>query len=268
MNTTPYIVSLSDSPPEDNAAHLSMMGGKGAALSTLVHAALPVPEGFVLTVRGYSEFIATHGLQAQIETQLNTHDLNDPQALQAVQQAITGAMHALPLPEVLLTAIHNAYAALNSPPVAVRSSATAEDLPQQSFAGQHDSYLNVEGEKDLADAIKSCWLSLWNARAISYRHAAGIDHLDVAMAVIVQRMVNPDVSGILFTRDPAGNDPRNLTNVTRESDIMNLRRLAGTILFLAFSASLPAADKFEPNWDSLKNYRCPEWFRDVKFGQP
>src|SRR5262249_7402781 len=107
-----------------------------------------------------------------------------------------------PVPGEVATATRDAYAALGDGPVAVRSSATAEDLPGASFAGQQDTILNVTGEEALLDAVRRCWASLWNARAVAYRAANGIDDATVALAVVVQRMVDAAVACVLFTDDP------------------------------------------------------------------
>src|SRR5947209_960742 len=169
---------------EGSAADVDTAGGKGANLGELVRAKFAVPDGFILTTEAY----AVAARVAQVDAQ-------DPPA--AAVRLRTSAM-----PETIAAAARQAYAALGGGPVAVRSSATAEDLPGASFAGQQDTYLNVSGDDALLEAIKRCWASLWNERAVAYRRAHGIDDRGVSLAVVVQRMVNASAAGVLFTADP------------------------------------------------------------------
>ncbi len=166
------------------AAHASSAGGKGANLGELVAAGLPVPDGFVLTTAAYE--------RAAREVWV---DPSDP--------AAAGERHrAAPVSAEVAEALRAAYRALGAGLVAVRSSATAEDLPGASFAGQQDTYLGIEGEEALLDAVRRCWASLWNERAVSYRRQSGIDDREVALAVVVQRMIDATSAGVLFTADP------------------------------------------------------------------
>ncbi len=166
------------------ASDIETVGGKAANLGELVRASFPVPDGFVLTTDAYLQAAQAAGV-----------DPNDPG--DAATRLRTAA-----IPESVAAAATQAYRALGGGPVAVRSSATAEDLPGASFAGQHDSYLNVLGEVDLLDAIRRCWASLWNERAVAYRHANGISPDGVRLAVVVQKMVDASAAGVLFTADP------------------------------------------------------------------
>jgi phosphohistidine swiveling domain-containing protein len=175
-----FIQSLSSIRASDGA----VAGGKGANLGELIAAGFPVPDGFVVTTAAYV-----------LAAQAASVDPADP--LAAAERLRTSEMPA----PIAATALE-AYRALGGGPVAVRSSATAEDLPGASFAGQQDTYLNVAGENALIDAIRRCWASLWNERAVAYRHANGIDDQDVALAVVVQRMVDARSAGVLFTADP------------------------------------------------------------------
>jgi phosphoenolpyruvate synthase/pyruvate phosphate dikinase len=127
---------------------------------------------------------------------------DDPQALKAASKVICAWFATGQMPLDLANALCDAYIALGRPPVAVRSSATAEDLPDLSFAGQQDTYLNVIGGAALRQAVIDCWSSLWTARAIGYRARNGIDHAAVSLAVVVQEMVPSEVSGVLFTANP------------------------------------------------------------------
>src|SRR6266508_3856469 len=175
-----YIQSLSSIRASDGA----VAGGKGANLGELIAAGYAVPGGFVVTTGAY--------VLAAREAAV---DPTDPAA--AAERLRTSDM-----PASIAVAALEAYRALGGGPVAVRSSATAEDLPGASFAGQQDTYLNIAGEDALIDAIRRCWASLWNERAVAYRRANGIDDRDVALAVVVQRMVDARAAGVLFTADP------------------------------------------------------------------
>jgi pyruvate,water dikinase len=152
-------------------------------------AGLPVPGGFHVTTEAYRAFVA------------GFHD----EILRAAAEdpgRIPPLFAAHDMPGELAGDIRRAYAELGDDvPVAVRSSATAEDLPEMSFAGQQDTYLNIRGDA-LLDAVKRCWASLWNPRAIAYRDRNGVPHDDVALAVVVQELVDADAAGILFTADP------------------------------------------------------------------
>ena len=194
MNSTYFF----DHPDLD----LERAGGKGANLARLAQAGFPVPPGFVVVTATYREFLAQHDLAALIRTQLEGLAAGDLAALEAASQAIRSAFRDQALPPELAQEIGAAYRQLGSPPVAVRSSATAEDLPDLSFAGQQDTYLNVMGEEALLQAVVNCWSSLWTARAIGYRSRNRLEQTDLALAVVVQEMVLSEVSGVLFTANP------------------------------------------------------------------
>ncbi len=183
-------------------ATLAMVGGKGANLVKLARAGLPVPSGFLITTLAYRQFVVANGLGAWILAQVAAIDPTDLQALEATAQAIRQRFLAGNLPASLATAISQAYETSEATAVAVRSSATAEDLPELSFAGQQDTYLNIVGPESLHESIKGCWASLWTARAIGYRARNEIDHTEVALAVVVQAMVQSEASGVLFTANP------------------------------------------------------------------
>ncbi|MFT7839224.1 PEP/pyruvate-binding domain-containing protein [Saccharothrix sp. BKS2] len=178
MGTAPLVLPLADP-----AADLGTVGGKGASLARLAAAGLPVPDGFHLTTHAYRRFAADLDVPGMLRGE-------DPAA------AIAAAFAAHEVPADIAAAVR---AALPPGPLAVRSSSTAEDLPDLSFAGQHDTFLDVAGE-DVLDAVRRCWASLWTARAVEYRSRNGIP--DAALAVVVQRMVPAEVSGVLFTADP------------------------------------------------------------------
>ncbi|MCX2929443.1 PEP-utilizing enzyme [Mycobacterium sp. CVI_P3] len=179
----------------------SRSGGKGANLAAMTLAGLPVPDGFVVTTDAYRTFIHDHGLESVIERELRGL-AEQPDAIDAVSQRLRGAFEACDVPAGVRGQLETAYLDLNEPPVAVRSSATAEDLPEASFAGQQDTVLDVTGIEDLCCALRRCWSSLWTARAISYRQRNEIGHTGVAVAVVVQRMVPADTAGVMFTADP------------------------------------------------------------------
>lgn len=196
-----HIVSL-----DAGDADLETVGGKGRSLVRLVKAGYPVPRGFVVATGAYRRFVADHGLEDRILELARPAVVDGTVSFGGASTDIGGLFEARDLPEKLVAAIGRAYEGLAStgdPAVAVRSSANAEDLPEASFAGQQETYLNVQGAQAVAAAVKDCWASLWTPQAINYRHELGIDQGSVAMAVVVQAMVPADVSGILFTANPA-----------------------------------------------------------------
>ncbi|MEU7915865.1 PEP/pyruvate-binding domain-containing protein [Microbispora bryophytorum] len=177
-------------PLADTGADLATVGGKGASLAALARAGLPVPGGFHITTEAYRAFAADFR-----EETLAAAAAGDAERIAAL-------FAGRELPEPIAAEIRAAYAALGDDvPVAVRSSATAEDLPGMSFAGQQDTFLNVRAD-GLLDAVKRCWASLWNSRAIAYREQNGVPHGDVALAVVVQELVDADAAGVMFTADP------------------------------------------------------------------
>ena len=180
---------------------LDQAGGKGANLGELTRADLPVPPGFVIVTDAYRAYVAEHQLADKIAK--FTAPTDDPAGYEAASEQIR-ALFADDVSDALRTEIAEAYAALGEhTPVAVRSSATAEDLPEASFAGQQDTYLNVRGLEDLLAAVRDCWASLWTARAMAYRARQGIDPATVSLAVVVQQMVDADAAGVMFTANPS-----------------------------------------------------------------
>ncbi|MCI0769642.1 MAG: hypothetical protein J4N83_05145 [Chloroflexi bacterium] len=185
-------------------------GGKGANLGEMTRQGVPVPPGFVVTSRAYFDFLAGAGLRPVISEAISSVDASDPAALGEASSRIKEAIQSAAMPSSLIAAIQEAYRRLGGGFVAVRSSATAEDLPKASFAGQHSTYLNVQGQEAVIDAVKACWASLFEAHAMFYREEKGFDHLGVGIAVPVQRMVDADVAGVMFTCEPVSNDPSKL----------------------------------------------------------
>jgi len=193
----------------DRQASLEIVGGKGASLSRLANASFPVPGGFVITTNAYRLFVESNGLiNSILESIGNVEDATDPESLSIASQDITILFENGEIPDEIIHAVKLAYQDLPGtfPAVAVRSSATAEDLPEASFAGQQATILNVNSEGALMDAIRNCWSSLWTPRAISYRMRQGIPPEQVALAVVVQILVPAEVSGIMFTANPLNGD--------------------------------------------------------------
>ncbi len=183
-------------------ATLEIVGGKGANLARLARAGFNVPHGFLIPTESYRQFVAEHKLDAVIRDALRDLDVNDPAALQTASQTIRAQFEQAPVSKALHDSLFIAYGWIGAPPVAVRSSATAEDLPDMSFAGQQDTYLNIIGADALTDAVVACWSSLWTARAIGYRARNEIPQEQVSLSVVVQEMVQADVSGVMFTANP------------------------------------------------------------------
>src|SRR5690349_17439030 len=197
-------------PPERTVVPLDALGrdaierggGKGANLGELIAAGLPVPPGFCVTTAAYRQAVVATGLARAIDGALHDVRPDDPASAERAAARIAVLFQDLQLPEDLGEEILGAYRTLGMPPVAVRSSATAEDLPGASFAGQHATSLNVRGADELLDAVRDCWASLWSARALAYRERRGFRHDRIAIAVVVQRLIVAEVSGVLFTANP------------------------------------------------------------------
>lgn len=181
---------------------LEVGGGKGANLSRLARAGFSVPPGFIITTQAYRESVSANHLGDWVLETARGARLEDTASLERASTAIRARFASAPMAPRLVDAIRSAYAALGRPPVAVRSSATTEDLPDLSFAGQQDTMLNVVGDAALMEAVVNCWSSLWTTRAIGYRARNGIPYEVAALAVVVQRMVASEVSGVLFTANP------------------------------------------------------------------
>lgn len=211
---------------------VALVGGKGANLGEMTRAHLPIPYGFVVTAEAYYQFVAASQLQKRINDALAIVNFESPRELSQASSTIQKLILAAPIPDSLINEVLHYYDHLvakeeqyltqgtttvksalkristlyNSPLVAVRSSATAEDLPTASFAGQQETYLNVKGDHQLIIHLKKCWASLFTERALYYRHTQGFDHFKVGLATVVQRMVQSDKSGIAFSIDPVTND--------------------------------------------------------------
>jgi len=184
---------------------LLLVGGKGANLGELTKAAIPVPPGFIVTTDSYFRFLDASGLRPQIEEILKPLNPDDSEQLRQVSASIKEVITNAMMPEQIADEIREAYNKMGGL-VAVRSSATAEDLPEASFAGQQRTFLNVQGEEEVVDAVQGCWASLFEPRAIFYRHEQGLDHLKVGIAVPVQKMVQSEAAGVMFTVEPLTNE--------------------------------------------------------------
>lgn len=192
---------------EIGADDIETVGGKGASLGELTGAGLPVPPAFIVTAGTYREFIENAGIDEELHEAVDI-DVEDSKTLARAQERANELILDTPLPDDLREEILEAYAEFEDDPfVAVRSSATAEDLPDASFAGQQETFLNVT-EEDLLERVKECWASLFTQRAIYYRKQQGFDSKDVNIAVVVQRMVDAEKSGVMFTSHPSTGDPR------------------------------------------------------------
>ncbi len=191
---------------------VDVAGGKGANLGEMTQAGLPVPPGFVVTADAYEKFLEETGLREKIREILESHDLSDDKELREAAEEVQRLIVEAEMPEEIREEIVRAYRELcekvgkDEEFVAVRSSATAEDLPEASFAGQQDTYLNVKGEEEVVKHVQKCWASLFNPRAIAYREEQGFDHFDVSIAVVVQKMVDADKAGVMFTVNPHTGD--------------------------------------------------------------
>ena len=185
---------------------VSLAGGKGANLGELTRAGVRVPPGLVVTADAYFRFLDEAGLRPEIERLLGELDCNDRARLEGVAMEAKHMVTSAPMPAWLVSPISAAYENMGAGTVAVRSSATAEDLAEASCAGQQSTYLNVEGRAEVVRAVQNCWASLFEPRAIFYRARAGFDHRNVGMGVVVQRMVQAERSGVMFTINPVTND--------------------------------------------------------------
>ena len=188
---------------DDPGAVPGVAGGKGASLARLARAGFRVPPGFHVTTSAYLDFIGRGGLREPVLAAMSAVDVSDAATFGAAAARIGELFAGQPVPAPTAAAIAGAYACLGDDvPVAVRSSATVEDLPGMSAAGQHDTYLNVRGEAAVLDAVKRCWASLWSARAIGYRARRGVEPGEVSIAVVVQQLVPAEAAGVMFTIDP------------------------------------------------------------------
>jgi len=185
---------------------IPLVGGKGANLGEMTNAHIPVPPGFIVTANAYYDFLQRSKISDKIHNLLKPLDPSDSKQLQQIADQVQQVVLDAPMPPELAKEIEQAYIKMGRGLVAIRSSATAEDLPEASFAGQQSTFLNVQGEKGVVAAVQACWASLFTPRAIFYRHHQGFDHLRVGIAVPVQKMVQSEASGVMFTLEPVTSD--------------------------------------------------------------
>ncbi|MBR6024599.1 MAG: phosphoenolpyruvate synthase [Methanobrevibacter sp.] len=192
-----------------NKSDIAIAGGKGANLGELTQAGIPVPPGFVVTAETYQKFMEDTGINDKVLDILDKIDINDTKALQAAAEEIKAIIVETPIPEDMIMFIKEAYNQLcqrvgeDDTDVAIRSSATAEDLPEASFAGQQDTFLHVSGDEEVIEYVRKCWASLFEARAIFYREENNFEHSKVLIAVVVQKMAVADKAGVMFTVNPS-----------------------------------------------------------------
>lgn len=195
---------------------VALVGGKGANLGELTQNKIEVPPGFCLTADAYRYFLRAAGLERKIAAIIHGLEVEDSSRLQTESARIRELVVNSAVPEEISLEVRTAYEQLGQqinitdPAVAVRSSATAEDLPEASFAGQQDTFLQVRGPAQVVEYVRRCWASLWTARAVYYREKQGFDHLEVALSVVVQKMINSGKSGVMFTANPVTNDPEQM----------------------------------------------------------
>lgn len=235
----PLIIDFKEVDKED----IPLVGGKGANLGEMAKADFPVPPGFILTTYSYKQFLSENKLEGRIEKILEDVDSRRPQSLQNASQEITKLFKKADFPLDVKKQTIAKYRKLGGifkkSLVAVRSSATAEDLPQASFAGQQATLLNIQGESNLVEAVKDCWISLFTARAIFYRDQNKIPHKKVLIAVVVQQMVESQISGVAFTINP----------VTQEKNMMLVEAIWGLGELLVQGAVVP--DRYHLSRTSL-----------------
>ncbi len=191
---------------EVNKDDVASVGGKGANLGEMANADIPVPGGFIVTAHAYYDFVEKAKIAPRIRSLLEPLDPADSKQLQEVAGEIKQTIMDAAMPPEIAAEIKKAYEQLGKGLVAVRSSATAEDLPEASFAGQQRTFLNVQGEAEVLAAVQGCWASLFEPRAIFYRQQQGFDHFKVGLAVPVQKMVQSQASGVMFTLEPVTSD--------------------------------------------------------------
>ena len=201
----PYLAWFDEIPDGELAM---AAGGKGASLCRMSRAGLPVPEGFIVRSEMFNAFMEANGLWDYVFEKLGTIDFSNDASLLAVSAEIRQKIIDCPVPQEMAEDIVGHYSKIGSgsEPVAVRSSGTAEDLDDASFAGQQETFLFVIGNDDVVKFIKECWASLYNDRAIFYRREKKFDERSISIAVVVQRMVSAQKAGVMFTSNPITND--------------------------------------------------------------
>jgi pyruvate,water dikinase len=214
MTTALHGIAITTAFSDLGVGDVDYAGGKGANLGELTGAGLPVPPGFVIGAPAYAEFCAETGLRAHLAEMLASVDTDDGKALEDASRMARQAVLDTPIPPSLQDAIVSAYEELVGAeleaPVAVRSSATAEDTASASFAGMNETFLNTRGAEAVVDAVRRCWASLFGARTIYYRAQRGFSQADMDIAVVVQRQILSTRAGVMFTIDPSSGDAHSL----------------------------------------------------------
>lgn len=187
-------------------ADIEKIGGKAANLGELIRKGFPVPNGFIINTHAYSFFLKKNNLEKLINDILKNLNPADPNSIESSSENIRNLIENSNLPSEVIDEIKTCYRTLPFARVAVRSSATSEDLPNESFAGQMETFLNIKGDSELLEHVKRCYASLWTSRAIAYRSRNNIPHDKVKMAVVVQTMVKAKNAGVVFTADPVSSD--------------------------------------------------------------
>jgi pyruvate,water dikinase len=206
-----YVLVLSFDDVDKNS--LSLVGGKNASLGEMIKAGIRVPPGFAVTTDAYLNFITENGIKDQIYSILSDLDVDDVDALNNASTEVQQLIRNAPMSDEVGEGLRESYSQLceqchmEAAPVAVRSSATAEDLPTASFAGQQETYLWVEGKDKVIESVQNCWASLFTPRAVSYRVKNVFAHEKVLISVGVQKMVNSKAAGVMFTLNPTNGDP-------------------------------------------------------------
>lgn len=229
MSARSLVVDLKEIDKHD----LPIVGGKGANLGEMIKAGFPVPPGLAVTVSAYDDFLEENNLKQKIKDILDKTNVNNPDELESASEQLQKLINTSQVPDVVIKEVSSFYRKLSGrfskAEVAVRSSATAEDLPTASFAGQQATFLNVKGENTLAVKVRQCWASLFTARAIFYRVENKIPHEKVKISVIVQKMIQSEVSGVIFTIDP----------VTEEKDRIIIEAIWGLGEMIVQGAVVP-----------------------------
>jgi len=235
-----FILWINEVDKED----IPLVGGKGANLGELTKISIPVPPAFIVTAAAYYYFLEVCGLRPKIKNILTTLNRNDTVSLEQVSADIRKIIIASPIPPDISTLIIKSYSELSGPfrdsLVAIRSSATAEDLPNASFAGQQETFLNIKGEATVIEKVRRCWASLWLPRAIFYREENNFDHFKVGIAVPVQKMIQSETSGIMFSIDP----------LTNNKDVIVIEAIYGLGELIVQGAIIP--DYYEVEKKTLK----------------
>ncbi|HXX55473.1 MAG TPA: phosphoenolpyruvate synthase, partial [Methanoregula sp.] len=205
MKDVPNILWLEEIRKED----IISVGGKGASLGEMASIGLPVPRAFVVTAQAFRRFLVDTGLEKKIFSSFTGLDVEDNERLEKAADVAKAMVMKAKMPPALRDEIRGAYRRMSKDEliVAVRSSATAEDLPDASFAGQQETYLNIKGEAALVNSVQKCWASLYGARAIYYRAKQGFDDSTVNIAVVVQQLVPAEKAGVMFTSHPITGEP-------------------------------------------------------------